>query len=178
MYIFNYILVLSFFAFVNTDTGGKKLFSFSGIEIKNNNTLENKIINVTKKNLYTIEQLRWDNWEAVKTLESDCDNDTCVFLAKVETMHSGLNRFRVKMENDAQFPQYSQAISYYNKASEVKHFEKKYEVILSKIVEYRLYTNDGILVRKTINCCINKKELEPGKYKLLYDNKTIYFKVK
>jgi hypothetical protein len=176
--IFNYILALSFYAYIHTDTGGKKLFSFSNIEIKNNNTVAFRIINGSKKNLYTIEQLRWNNWEPVKTLESDCDKDTCDFFATIETMHSGLNRFRIKMESDTQFPVYSQSVSFYNKANEVKHFDKKHEVILSKITEYRLYTHEGILIKKAINCCINKKELNPGKYKLLYDNKTVYFKVK
>lgn len=170
--------LLFFFIFLNADTEGRKFFSFNTIQIKNNNTLEFKIINGSKKNLYTIEQLRWDSWEAVKTIESDCDNDTCIFHAKIESMHSGINRLRIKMENESQFPQYSQPISYYNKATEIKHFEKKHEVILSKITEYRLYTNEGVLVRKTIGCCINKKQLEPGKYKLLYDNKTTFFRVK
>jgi hypothetical protein len=152
-----------------------KTFNFTTIDLDTSGSLNFQTVHENKRELLYVEQYMWDNWKVVGEMESD-GLDTNNYSFKVETLHSGLNRFRIRKESSRSLNKYSESVSYKSKVDKVYHFKKGSKILLSKRVDYLLYDENGVLLEEETGSVINVAKLLNGKYTLCFDNTKVEFK--
>lgn len=137
------------------------------------------ILSFTAKNQETatafyLEQHVNGSWELIQFIEvQNSDN----YSIKLDCIHHGLNKFRIKTENENGKLIYSKLIKHYSNAKKTYLFLEDKEILLSKTVLYTMYDKDGLTIVRKKSSIIDLSKVNKGTYTLKLENRVVEVKV-
>lgn len=148
--------------------------TFANEEIDSSGVLSFSAKNQQNATAFYLEQYVNGSWELVQFIEVQKSDSYSI---KLDCIHHGLNKFRIKTENENGKLIYSKLIKHFSNAKKTYLFLEDKEILLSKTVFYTMYDKDGLTVARKKSSIINLNKVEKGTYTLKLENRVIEVKV-
>jgi hypothetical protein len=160
----------------NTEVLGNE-FEFVDVRLDETGNLHWSTANEELGELFIVEQYVYNRWTSLTTISGAGLSNSGEYMFRVaNVLHSGTNSFRIRKPAKNYIDILSEVVDVESELQKVYHFEKKDRILLSKRVEYCLYDESGILLKKSYGSVIHLENMIDKSFYLCYDNQVARIK--
>jgi len=151
----------------------KSTFELTSIAVTPEGVLKWETKNETAKQVYIVEQFRWNKWVKVGEVDGQGLSGGNAYQCKI-LFHSGENQFRVKQIDYSGQPRISRAVKYTSAIPGIRFSvsDSTKEVIFSAETMYQLYDKYGNILKTGQGTTLPLAGIKRGVYFLNLDNRT------
>jgi hypothetical protein len=152
-------------------------FEFVDVQLDDAGNLRWSTANEELGELFIVEQFVYNRWTILTTISGAGLSDAGDYLFRVaNVLHSGTNSFRIRKPAKNYIDILSEVVDVETELKQVYHFVKKDRILLSKRVDYCLYDESGILLKKSYGSVIDLQNMIDKGFYLCYDNQVAHIK--